>query len=405
MIGACPVTPTGGAFLSGMLAHLDCQAQTIGAAGYQALASPGSPTSIALTSLLTIFIALFGLRMLLGHTPDARDAVVAAMKMGSVLVLASSWGAYRTIAYDLVLRGPAEVAGAIGQASALPGAEGGLTGRLQNVDDLILYFAGVGSGQPLLSERADLTPVERARVAPPLVSDSFAFGMARTSFLVTTIGSLALVRLGAGILLALAPLFAGLLLFDATRSLFFGWLRALIALALGALAVMLILGVELAIAEPWLDDALARRAATFATPAAPSELLAMTLIFGVTIIAVLAILGRLAFSLHVAIPRMEDVTRPVKERWQTTAGTLASVWATPQAEPRSRATLVSDAVARADRREEHMASAGAAGSSSTSRSYIGGTSAEHPPTAQAPIGRQFRRARPRISAGARRRDR
>ena len=50
----CAAPPTGSGFLAATLAHLDCQAQNIGAAGYQALSSPGSPLSLALTALLAI---------------------------------------------------------------------------------------------------------------------------------------------------------------------------------------------------------------------------------------------------------------------------------------------------------------------------------------------------------------
>lgn len=403
MIGTCPIVPTGGAFLSGMLAQIDCQAQTIGAGGYQALAAPGSAASIAVTSLLTIFVALFGSRMLLGHTPDVRDGVVATLKIGIVLMLASSWGAYRTVAYDLVLHGPAEIAGTIGEASALPGAGGGMKQRLQNVDDLILYFASVGSGQPLLAAQADLTPIERARVANPLVTDSFAFGVARTSFLVGTIGSLATVRLGGGILLALAPLFAGFLLFDVTRFLFVGWLRALVAVAFGTLAIALLLSIELSVVEPWLVDALSRRAATFATPAAPGELLAITLVFGLTAVAVLALFGRLAFTVHVPMPWL-GATRQTSVRGSTIISNMPpSDRQAIRSPPQSRAALISDAVARSDRRDLQMVSA----ATGSLQPYPAGepSGARIDVTPRVPVGRQFRRVRPRVSASALRRDR
>ena len=51
-MATCPRLSTGEAFLSTLLRHIDCQAQTIGADGYQALAAPGSPFALALTGLL-----------------------------------------------------------------------------------------------------------------------------------------------------------------------------------------------------------------------------------------------------------------------------------------------------------------------------------------------------------------
>ena len=56
---ACPSVTTGGQVLAETLSHLDCQAQTLGSFGFQSLAAPGSPASLALTGLLTLFIAMF----------------------------------------------------------------------------------------------------------------------------------------------------------------------------------------------------------------------------------------------------------------------------------------------------------------------------------------------------------
>ena len=63
MENLCTAPSSGSGFVSGALDFIDCQAQTIGEAGYQALAQPGSTVSLALTALLTIFVALFGVRL------------------------------------------------------------------------------------------------------------------------------------------------------------------------------------------------------------------------------------------------------------------------------------------------------------------------------------------------------
>jgi type IV secretion system protein VirB6 len=55
----------------------------IGAYGYGALADPASGTSALLTSLLTIFIALWGIRLLLGAGVGARDVVGDALRVAS----------------------------------------------------------------------------------------------------------------------------------------------------------------------------------------------------------------------------------------------------------------------------------------------------------------------------------
>lgn len=292
---SCLAPQTGSGFLAASLANLDCQAQTIGEAGYQALASPVSPLSLALTALLAIFIAIIGIRFLTVKPLGVDEWVAAALKVGIVLALTASWPAYRTVVYDVVLKGPAEISATIGRASALPGSDGGLAARLQSIDNGIMALVASGSGRLDISSR---TP--EGAVAPPL-ADETALGWGKTLFVSSIIGSFGLIRLGGGLFLALAPLFAAFLLFEATRFLFFGWLRSLIAIAIGSVALAVLLGVELAIMEPWLAQVLALRGARIATLSAPFELLALTFAFSLAMVGIFALAMRVAFASALAI--------------------------------------------------------------------------------------------------------
>lgn len=293
---ACNPISTGDGFVSATLAHIDCQAQSIGSFGFAALSEPGSPISQILTAVLAIFFAIFGIRLLLGFPTGPRDIVSAFLKIGIVLTLATSWPAFRTVIYDTVLYGPAEIAGTVGAASDLPGTSGNFAGRLQTIDNAVLGLTVFGSGRweatGQTSEGEDIAEAFR----PIAVSDDFALGASRVVWLSGTIGSLAIVRLGAGLLLALAPIFAMLLLFASTRPLFFGWLRGLGLTALAALGVTIVLAVEMAVLEPWLASTLSARASGFATPSAPTELLVLVLAFSITLFGIVAILARIMFA-------------------------------------------------------------------------------------------------------------
>src|SRR3546814_18007667 len=107
-MASCQWIPAVERFAPSVIAFLDGQAQTLGAEGYQALAAPGSPVSVLLTVMLTVFVAFIGYRMLFGHMPTIREGVLAAVKIGIVLALATGWPAYRTIIYAVVLQAPAE---------------------------------------------------------------------------------------------------------------------------------------------------------------------------------------------------------------------------------------------------------------------------------------------------------
>ncbi len=110
---ACPTVHTGGRFLAEVLANVDCQAQSIGAYGFGALSAPGSAASLAITGLLTIFVALFAIRLILGEHMGARDVVLDVLKVGIVLTLATSWPAWRVLGYNTVLTAPAALAGVV----------------------------------------------------------------------------------------------------------------------------------------------------------------------------------------------------------------------------------------------------------------------------------------------------
>jgi type IV secretion system protein VirB6 len=403
MMAACATVPSETGFASGVIGFLDCQAQAIGAGGYQALVSPGGTASLLLTALLTLFIAIWGYRMLFGEAPGSRDGILAFVKIGAVLALAVGWPAYQVLIYDVVLRAPADLAATIGGPAGLPGTSGGLTSRLDGVDQAMERLAILGVGQPPVDATGQsyLVPT-----APPLFAgfDTFALGASRTAFLMGAIGAFAIVRLAAGLLLALGPIFIALLLFEATRGLFEGWARALIATALGALATSIVLAVELALLESWLAELLMRRDAGLAIFGVPAQLLAVTLVFALTLPAVLYIVSRVASGL-----RLPSYQRPLRQndREPITQPVGGAVTGTPAAlEERTRALVIADAIAASQRRGERGAEPGSIVGASH-----GGTAR---PTRQRgavwmPGGRTAgghqRRTSQRVSASAGRRDR
>lgn len=401
----CQAIPSPETFAPGMLAFLDCQAQTIGAQGYQALAAPGSPASILVTGMITLVIAVFGYRLLLGYVPTIRDGVLTFVKIGFVLTLATSWPAYQILAYDLILRSPAELASSVGGASGLPGTTGGLAGRLDGVDQAMKTLAIQGVGAPPTGP--DGNPVmPSVAPAPFLGFDTFALGWSRVTFLVATLASLAVVRIIAGLLLALGPLFAAFLLFDGTRGLFEGWLKGLLSSALAALAISIVLGVELSFLEPWLATLLARRASGLDIIGAPAQLLAATTIFGITLLAVVLGIARLAMSLRLPGWSLYGVLHREHAR-SGSSSTPTVVTSGAPIESRSRAAAIVDAVATTQRREEALAAGSASGSSvGAGRTVImsgRGRQADALGTAASAISR--RRTTSRVSARALARDR
>jgi len=345
---SCPEVLTGQRFVAQSLAHIDCQAQTIGAYGFGALSNPGSALAMALTALFTVFVAIYGLRLMVGERLDSRDLAGDALRVAIVLTLATSWPAWRTLGYDLVMKGPGEISGIVASASDLPGSRGDLTARLQAADDGIVLLTVYGTGRNLGGVNRSNSIGDSFRGVALADQEGLANG--RTAFLAGLLGPTAIVRLGAGLLLALAPLMAGLLLFAGTRDLFFGWLRALGALALGAVALAVVYGVELAVLEPWIADALAQREAQVLTPSMPTELVVITVAFALVAFGLLALIAKVFFFGSFALPKLAwpSVAAPQGDRpIMSPAGAEAEVGG-----PRTRAFVISEAVAQAMRREE-----------------------------------------------------
>jgi type IV secretion system protein VirB6 len=272
---------------------VDCEARAVGGYGFGALADPSSSVSIALTALVTIFIALYGIRLLLGPAPGTSDTISHIIRIGLVLTIASSWPAWRTVAYDVVLDGPTEIARAVGVRSGLPGSASSPVKRLQDVDDGIVAVTMYGSGRLTggVAGNSDIGDTATGVALP----DQFALGLSRTLYLGTAIGSTAFIRLGAGILLALAPLMAGLALFNWTIGIFTGWLRGLAFCALGSVALLLTQGAMTALLFPWLDEVVALRGDNVLTASAPTELLAMTLGYAILTSGILFLVAKLTF--------------------------------------------------------------------------------------------------------------
>jgi type IV secretion system protein VirB6 len=422
MVGACPAFLPDSEYLRRVLAMVDCQAQSIGQGGWAALAQPGSAVSLALAGVLTIFVGLFGYRLLYGDVPNVRDLVLTAVKVGAVLALATSWPAFRTIVYDVALRGPAELAGTIGRPAGLPGSDGGITYRLQNVDNLIAELNVLGAGRPpnadeIVGPTQALTPAQQQQEMARLrdvqqrprwnpAEEAKMLGQARTLYLAGAIGAYASVRLIAGLLLALGPFFALFLLFDATRSLFEGWVRGLAGAAFGALATSIVLGVQLAMLEPWMATVIATRRALIPTPTVPAELLVTNLVFALVLLAVLIATARVAYSFR--IPQaLRQVSNRMVDAIRTPA--LQSAAAAARDEPaaaaeRSRAFSIAEAVAASQRREALAPAAPVA--QLVPHSAGQAQRRDSPVQGSVPLGQSARRrTRGRVSGGAARRDR
>ena len=273
-------------FAARLLADTDCQAFGMVERGYAALSQPGGTVSTALTGLMVIAVAFFGYRLLLGRGIALRDALDLTVKIGVVLLIATSWGAWSAFAYQGIAQAPTQIAGEM--------------------------LTGIGSPPPLDSLQAILDALAnasvgyrtRAGIASPLVGGPAAaaavLNLSALVLTLSTVGLLVAARVVQAILLAIAPAMAGLLLFDGTRGMAQGWIGAIVGAALAPMFVLLVAAVEFAILTPMIQRLLAEQAAgTFENASVmPIGLVAVVFVFA--IVFVLRAAGRIGNGIRLA---------------------------------------------------------------------------------------------------------
>jgi len=419
-MSACPSLAPEGAFIGDILAAIDCHARTIGESGYAVLATRNGAISPLNIALLTVFVALIGYRMILGDTPSLREAILAIVKIGLILILTSSWSAYRVLVYDVVVHEPEALSRAIGGAAQLPGSSGGLDLWLESVDRSFVQYAYYGPVTAVTASTSSADANVAANVAAvaspfpdaapgywdPLREEGF-IRQSRTIFLVATLASIASVRMVAGLLLALGPLFAATLLFAGTRGLFEGWVRTLVGTILGAYSTVLLLGVELALLSPWLQSILAVRSSGQITASTPVQLIIVTIVFALTLLAALLASARVAAGFRwprALIAQLSQHLSPSYAPTFSSAAQLSNTAATQVITNASRAQSIANSINAGDRRAQTLAGqVGGGGAAVGTGATTMITSGTGPSTTR--LGQQgTRRTTSRVSASAARRD-
>jgi len=267
-----------------LLTDADCYAFGLVERGYDALAAPGGPVAAGLNGLLVLAVAFFGYRLLLGRGLLLSDAVGLAVKIGVVLVIATSWASWQTLAYDLFAHAPMRVASEL------------LTSV--SARDPIAQLQSALDGL----ESASLGYRMRAGIASPLIGGPAASAMTLnvSSLLLaqSVVGTLVVARVILSILLAIAPVMAGFILFDATRGVAGGWLIAMATAALAPLFVLTTATIEFAILLPLIARNLAEQAQGRFEPASVTPIGLVVLVFAAAMAASVYASARIASGIR-----------------------------------------------------------------------------------------------------------
>lgn len=413
----CPAFDPNAPYVGAVIAYANCHALSLGETAFRAFGA-GTPFGIALTGLLTIFVALVGYRMLLGSVPSLREGVLLALRLGIVLTLATQWPAYKALVFDVVTGAPGEfvAGGAGGEAADLSPAS--LAARIDRVNDaLASLLAPPAAPQPaqapvpaqpgLVAAPAPTAPVQQPGTLP--IAAQFPVETAAVALTVSALGGLLSVTATMGLMLALGPLFILSLLFAWTRGLFLAWVRVLLGAMLGAVAVPLVLSLDLGIVERQVAVLVDLVGSNQPTGFLPLSIAATTLASAVVLLAVFAAVIRAASGLRLPEAVRESIApllQPVvPQRSAMNGNAREGSMVQRREDERGRVAQLADAVRLQARRDadalpEQVRITRLAGAVASQNE----TAATGGLTGGAPLGQTGRRIRQRRTIGAQRRD-
>jgi type IV secretion system protein VirB6 len=213
------------------LRSVDCGMKQATAFAFERIFGTHGALSLALTAVLTLYIALLALNLLTGRTALRLSLLTPrALTLGLVLTFASSWVAYQQVVWNLAVGAPDEV------ARLLIGSQDSATDFFAGqLDRMFNTVADAASASSAAAEPAADAAKKTAGLSP---SDLLWFS--GLLLLLGTAGVLVVAKITLAALLAIGPLFMVLALFGATRGLFEGWLKSVVLFAVVPLVTVLV---------------------------------------------------------------------------------------------------------------------------------------------------------------------
>ena len=242
-MSTCPTFGDGGpSGIAEALRVVDCMSGEAASFAFGRLFGSDALLGQALTAALTLYIAFYAIGLLTGRTSLSVSALTPRMMtLGIALTFATSWVAYQSVIWNLLVGAPDEI------ASLLIGTSGSATSLF--ADRLDKIFAVVAQAAAA-TEAAAIGKPDTGSIA----SGPDLLWLSALLLLLGTVGVLLVARIALAAMLALGPIFIICGLFEGSRGLFEGWLKAAVLFAITPLLAVLIGGATIAMLSPMLDS-------------------------------------------------------------------------------------------------------------------------------------------------------
>ena len=345
------------------MSGVDCNVQTLAHDGYASLFGASGGFGSILTVGLTIYVALLGYQLMLGRSQlRVSDFAFRAVSLGAVLALATQWATYQAVVYNLLFDGPRQLATAVLSGIQPPRSifRGDVFDGLQRAFDDLTGFAG---------GFASHAPVNANPLLGGTSLGALLLTAAGSTLLLSSLGVILACKIVLGVLLGLGPLFILMFLFDATRGVFEGWLRASLAFAFAPLLAILLLGVMLVILEPSLVQIEQQSARGVFTLAPTYGVMILIMVFVGVMSGALIAVGVIAQGFHLP-------GRPRLASDGAEAGRAGAAGADREVAVQSRAARTAAAAVAMERRDTQIFGGAATGGGDSTvierRATIGG---------------------------------
>ena len=242
-MSTCPTFGDGGpSGIAEALRVVDCMSGEAASFAFGRLFGSDALLGQALTAALTLYIAFYAIGLLTGRTSLSVSALTPRMMtLGIALTFATSWVAYQSVIWNLLVGAPDQI------ASLLIGTSGSATSLF--ADRLDKIFAVVAQAAAA-TEAAAIGKPDTGSIA----SGPDLLWLSALLLLLGTVGVLLVARIALAAMLALGPIFIICGLFEGSRGLFEGWLKAAVLFAITPLLAVLIGGATIAMLSPMLDS-------------------------------------------------------------------------------------------------------------------------------------------------------
>lgn len=242
-MSSCPTFGDGGpSGIAEALRVVDCMSGEAASFAFSRMFGSDALLGQALTLALTLYIAFYAIALLTGRTSLSVSSLTPRMMtLGIALTFATSWVAYQSVIWNLLVGAPDQI------ASLLIGSQGSATSLF--ADRLDMIFGVVAQAAALTEANTAALPQSTS-----LASGPDLLWLSALLLLLGTVGVLLVARIALAAMLALGPIFIICGLFEGSRGLFEGWLKAAVLFALTPLLAVLIGGATIAMLSPMLDS-------------------------------------------------------------------------------------------------------------------------------------------------------